>query len=157
MVDENNSRVIFTIKDHEERFIAQAITNSIMITDDHKTHVASPSTTPKDTAPAESAQLPGAGVFPREPTGQFVPPPVRNSYSTTDLQNLQQTFVPQLLRNNSPFAVPQNFSHSTSATLTPQNLSRPASPSAPSERHQKRRKASGSGNVPSGLDRKSVV
>lgn len=154
MVDENNYRVIFTIKDHEDRFIAQAMTNSIMITDDHKTRVASPSTTPMDTAPAESAQLPGAGVFPREPTGQFkqfVPPPVRNSYSTTDLQNLQQTFVPQFLRNNSPFAVPQNFSHCTSTTLTPQNLSRPASPSAPSERHQKRRKASGSGNVPSGL------
>jgi len=30
--------VIFTIKDHQDRLIAQEITHSIMITDDHKTH-----------------------------------------------------------------------------------------------------------------------
>lgn len=31
-------QVIFTVKDHMDNVIAQAITNSIMITDDHKTH-----------------------------------------------------------------------------------------------------------------------
>lgn len=151
MADENISRVIFTIKDHKDGLIAQAMTNSIMITDDHKTHVPPTSTASQNAAHAESIQLPGAGVFPREPPSQFAPAPVRNAYSTTDLQNLRHTFGPRLLQNNSPIAVPQNFSHSTSATLTPQNLSRPASPSAASERQQKRRKASGSGNVPSGL------
>lgn len=151
MVDENNFRVIFTIKDHGDRLIAQEMTNSIMITDDHKTHVAPISAASQNAAHAERAQLPGAGVFPREPTGLFTPAPVRNAYSTTDLQNLRQTFGPHLLQKNSPFFTPQNFSHSTSATLTPQNLSRPVSPSATSERHQKRRKGSGSGIGPSAL------
>lgn len=36
------SRVIFTIKDYKNRLVAQAITDSIMITDDHKTHSMPP-------------------------------------------------------------------------------------------------------------------
>ena len=36
-------QVIFTIKDHRDKVIAQAMTNTIMITDDHKTHTPLPS------------------------------------------------------------------------------------------------------------------
>lgn len=54
---------------------------------------------------------------------------------------MQQQFNPQ---HRSPFAMPQNSSQTTSASLTPRNLSRQVSPSAPSAQHNKRRKASGS-------------
>ena len=57
---------------------------------------------------------------------------------------MQQKFNPQ---HRSPFAMPQISSQTTSVTLTPKNLSRQASPSAPSAQHNKRRKASGSGRI----------
>ena len=56
-------RVIFTIKDHEDICIAQAMTNSIMITDDHKTQVTPASMVVLNTVHAEIPQPPGAGVF----------------------------------------------------------------------------------------------
>lgn len=57
---------------------------------------------------------------------------------------MQQQFNAQHI---SPFAMPQNVSQTTSATLTPRNLSRPASPSATSGQQHKKRKASSSGRV----------
>jgi IPT/TIG domain/Ankyrin repeats (many copies) len=147
-------QVIFTIKDHTEKVIAQAMTNSIMITDDHKTHNApQPMPTSNPSLP-NAPQLPGAGVFSTagldlsggQPIGSKM---FKQSLSTTDLQGLQHNFNPNFPMNSShnPFAVP---SMTSSATLTPRNLSRPASPtgfSGPS----KRRKQSGSGKIPSGL------
>ena len=120
------------------------MTNSIVITDDHKTH-GPPVTMPSNNGIySDNSQVPGAGVFSQAPAGSHGPASFRNAYSTTDLQGMQQHFNPQ---HRSPFAMPQNSSQTTSATLTPRNLSRQASPSAPSAQHNKKRKASGSGRI----------
>lgn len=151
-------QVIFTIKDYRDKVVAQAMTNSIMITDDHKTHNApQPLPTTTGSQMPSAPHLPGAGVF---QTGGMEmmsnePPQAKlfkQSYSTPDLTRLQQGFHPQFSTpNNAPFAIPQAMSGNTSATLTPRNLSRPASPSGPSGPATKRRKPSGSGKLPSGL------
>lgn len=140
-------RVIFTIKDYQDRCVAQAMTNSIMITDDHKTHVAPVSAALSMTSHTDSAQLPGAGVFSQEPAGQIAPTPFRHAYSATDLQRFPQKFHARLPPNPFAFSSPQDLSHANSTNLTPQSLSRPASPSVSVERQQKRRKGSGSGNL----------
>lgn len=150
-------QVIFTIRDHTEKVIAQTMTNSIMITDDHKTHnIPTPMLTSNPSLPSVS-QLPGAGVFSTAgvdlPGGQTISSKVyKQSRSTTDLQGLQHNFNPNLPMTSSskPFAVPSVASSATSATMTPRNLSRQASPTGfagPS----KRRKQSGSGKIPSAL------
>jgi hypothetical protein len=151
-------RVIFTIKDHKDKVIAQQITNSIMITDDHKTHAPPQPMAPPSSALPDGTHLPGAGVFSSGPgpsldmpSATLGPQPVRLSHSTTDLQGLQHNFNPQLPMVPQPFAMPQNISNSSSSTLTPRNLSRQASPTGFSGPSSKRRKHSGSGKVPSGL------
>lgn len=148
--------VIFTMKDFRDKVIAQAMTNSIMITDDHKTH-----NTPQQLSTAQPGQmpqaphLPGAGVFAAGGEGPSNEHPgsklFKQSYSTPDLTRLQHSFTGNFAGPNNPFAVPQAMSGNTSATLTPRNLSRPASPSGPSGPASKRRKPSGSGKLPSGL------
>ncbi len=151
-------QVIFTIKDHTDKVIAQAITNSIMITDDHKTHNApTPAPQPSGSIP-NAPHLPGAGVFQssgleypgNQATGGKM---FKQSFSTTDLSGLQHNFNPNfpMTATSTPFAVPSAISTNTSATLTPRNLSRPASPSGPSGPTTKRRKQSGSGKIPSNL------
>ena len=150
-------QVIFTIKDYREKVVAQAMTNSIMITDDHKTHNAPPPIPTSNPSLPNASPLPGAGVFSTGgmdmPGSQSIGPKMfKQSLSTTDLPGLQHNFNPNFPMNPShnPFAVPSAVSSNTSATLTPRNLSRPASPtgfSGPS----KRRKQSGSGKIPSGL------
>ena len=129
-----------------------------MITDDHKTH-APPSTSSNHTSNiVEAAQLPGVGSFTatrgfNTSVGpSFGNAPFRLSHSTTDLYGLQHNFThahAQPLPN--PSTVPQAASQSTSATLTPRNLSRQASPSGPSGPSSKKRKSSGPGKVPTGL------
>ena len=125
--------------------IAQAMTNPIIITDDHKTHAP-------PTAMPPSAMFTGAGVFAREPISNYSSSGMyRQSLSTTDLERLQQNHNPQPMQQMTPFSMPSNASQSTSTTLTPRNLSRQASPSAPSQPNHKRRKPSGSGRLPDGL------
>ena len=148
--EKHGFQVIFTIKDHQSNMIAQAMTDSIVITDDHKTHV--PPLPPAPTSMFAEATPPGHGPIAREPLEAYGQPLFRNAHSTTDLQNLQHSFDPNFPQFGvRPFANPQNSSQTTSNTLTPRNLSRPASPSGPSGPTHKRRKASGSGKVPDGL------
>ena len=90
-------------------------------------------------------------MFIPDPPNNYHSLPYRQAFSTTDLQNLSHNFGNHIRQPNSGFATPQNPSHTTSATLTPRNLSRQASPSAPVGPHQKRRKASGHGKIPDGL------
>ena len=149
-------QVIFTIKDHQDRLIAQEITSSIMITDDHKTHnmptLSTHNSNGSDTMTFSGA---GAGAFPSDGTFDMSSGPVgsmapfRLSHSSSDLQSLQRTF-------NMQFPPSTNFASSqpsqpTSATMTPRNMSRQTSPSATSGPTSKKRKASGSSKVPSGL------
>ncbi|KAK4698010.1 hypothetical protein P7C71_g146, partial [Lecanoromycetidae sp. Uapishka_2] len=140
--EKNGFQVIFTIKDYLGKVVAQNMTTSIVITDDHKTHPLPGTITSQNMNLPEHFQVPGAGVFPQAPP-THAPASFRNAYSTTDLQGLQRSFNAQQI---SPYAIPQNQSQATSATLTPNNLSRQASPSAPSGQN-KRRKASGSGRI----------
>ncbi|OQV07855.1 IPT/TIG domain-containing protein [Cladophialophora immunda] len=145
-------QVIFTIKDWKDKVIAQAMTNPIMITDDHKTH------NPPAVISNQPPPVPGAGVFAStdqemQPQIQAVNPKMsRQAYSMTDLHALQQTFTPTfpVAPANTPYAIPSAAS-SQVANFTPRNLSRPASPSGPSGPTSKRRKQSGSGKLPSGL------
>lgn len=137
-------RVIFTIKDYQDKLVAQIMTNSIVITDDHKTHAPPGTIHPNNGAFSDNAPVPRASVFSQAPSGGHGPASFRNAYSTTDLYNMQQHFNPQF-RNH--FAAPQTSSQTTSTTLTPRYLSRQASPSAPCAQHSKRRKASGSGRI----------
>jgi hypothetical protein len=145
-------QVIFTIKDCNDRLVAQAMTSSIMITDDHKTHNVPPLST--QTSNGSDGQLftGSTGIFPSGPS--FEMPPLdafRNSYSSSDLNSLQRA-VPQMY----PPSSGGNSSHpsqATSTTMTPRNLSRQASPSISGGPYAKKRKASASGSskVPSGL------
>ncbi|KAJ5091695.1 hypothetical protein NUU61_006565 [Penicillium alfredii] len=148
-------QVIFTVKDHLGNVVAQAITNSIMITDDHKTQAPSapPISGPSPSLP-DRAQLPGVGVFPSgsnldngKGTGPFGTP-----QSPTDLQGLQQRFNSQYQLTPSSFAAAQNSANGgTSSSQTPRNLSRQTSPTEFQGPQSKRRKHSSSGRLPSEL------
>lgn len=76
----------------------------------------------------------------------FHPPsmPFRYSHSTSDLQGLQANFMPATSNlQNMNFPGSDAPSRATSATMTPRNLSRPASPSAQAPPSAKKRKSSG--------------
>ena len=133
--------------------MSQTITNSILITDDHKTHPAPASMQPNGPLFGDQGEMPSNPVYPQTPLESYGPGLYRNAHSTTDLQSLQQSFNPQFMPHGmTPYAMPQNSSHTTSTTMPPRNLSRQASPSAPGGPVHKKRKASGGVNrVPNHL------
>lgn len=151
-------RVVFTIKTSQGLILAQAISNSIMITDDHKqptSHSGPPATLPFTGGPQQ--QLPGNGVFPPgQPFGLYPSfsqdMPFRPSWSTNDLRLLGNQFAPQPQQFQRHYANTHRSQQST-ASVTPRNLSRPASPTSPSGHSQKKRRSAGSasGKVPAGL------
>ncbi|CAK45492.1 uncharacterized protein An08g05200 [Aspergillus niger] len=106
-------QVIFTVKDYKDNVVAQAITNSIMITDDHKTHAppAPPAPGPSPSLP-DGTQLPGVGVFPSSPsvdTGKSSAPSQQaaQSSSATDLQgSVSSSSAPN---NDPPFPSTRGF------------------------------------------------
>lgn len=123
------------------------MTNSIVITDDHKTHALPGTLPPQSAILPDGIQFPGPGMFSQAPPLPPAPGPFRHghAFSTTDLQSMRHPAFN--MQQVSPFAVPQHPSQTTSATLTPKTLSRQASPSAPSGQQSKKRKASGSGRI----------
>ncbi len=143
-------QVIFTIKDYQGRLIAQTTSSSIMITDDHKTHNMLPFST-QNPIGAEGQMYPGTAFSPEPsfdlsgggPNGNMAP--FRVSRSSSDLQSLQQGYNMQYAsaNSNSP-GISTQPSQTTSATMTPRNLSRQASPTASIGPTSKKRKASGS-------------
>ncbi|KAK2764268.1 hypothetical protein FQN54_008960 [Arachnomyces sp. PD_36] len=149
-------QVIFTVKDYRDNVVAQAITNSIMITDDHKTHTPSTAPPPQPPTLSSGTQLPGAGVFVPSPIPEnkgnngLGKHPFRPSQSTTDLQNIRNQ--PDLqFPTAQGFTIPQNGPGGPSATPTPRNLSRQASPTGLQGPSSKRRKQSGVAKVPTNL------
>ncbi|KAH7370736.1 hypothetical protein BKA65DRAFT_522347 [Rhexocercosporidium sp. MPI-PUGE-AT-0058] len=149
-------QVIFTIKDYQDRLIAQEMTSSIMITDDHKTHTM-PTLTTQTSNGSDSQMFSGSGTFPADPTFDMssVPPAnlgaFRVSHSSSDLQGMQnQNFNMQFPPPHSA-TTSSLVSQATSTTATPRNLSRQTSPSVSLGPTSKKRKASGSSKVPSGL------
>ncbi|KAL5361795.1 hypothetical protein BJX96DRAFT_89496 [Aspergillus floccosus] len=145
-------QVIFTVKDYQDNVIAQAITNSIMITDDHKTHAppAPPAPGPSPSLP-DGTQLPGVGVFPSAVNSDTTK--TSQSPSATDLQGLQQRFNSQYQMTSPSFSVNQNSANGvpSSSSQTPRSLSRQASPNDFQGPMSKRRKHSSSGRLPSEL------
>jgi hypothetical protein len=145
-------QVIFTIKDYQDRLVAQAMTNPIMITDDHKTHNI-PSLPTQSSTGSEGQRFNGPTPFPVDQNFDSVAGnlgPFRTSHSTSDLQNLPGGFLPQFPHNINVNTSPHP-SQTTSATMTPRNMSRQTSPMATCGPMSKKRKASGSGKVPTSL------
>lgn len=125
-------QVVFTLKDHLGRVVTQALSQSIMITDDHKTPQGTSSTEEGDSTVV--AGLNGASDMNSVQPGQ----PFRLSQSTSDIQALKRSasaLVPQAV-------TPGNSTIRNSAVPTPRVLSRPPSPSSAGP-SAKKRKSSG--------------
>lgn len=148
-------QVIFTMKDQEGNIIAQEMSDSILITDDHKTH-----------PPSFSTQVPEQMLY-----GQVYAHGLPTSYSMVDMSAHMQTGFPSSRSTGNLQALggfgqqfnPQSHMHqlqnsgfnsgATSATMTPTSLSRPASPTGAGNAgpNKKRKSSSFHRKVPSGL------
>ncbi|KAJ3514847.1 hypothetical protein NM208_g15026 [Fusarium decemcellulare] len=123
--------VIFTVKDYQDRVIAQAMSNPIMITDDHKTHPMAQLTAPQPAIPESQVPAPvpqpaidASTILPPTPNGSF-----RMSPSSGDYQACNGTTTP--------------------TGATGRALSRPASPTLGGPMTKKRK--SSASRVPNGL------
>ncbi|QUC17036.1 uncharacterized protein UV8b_01277 [Ustilaginoidea virens] len=138
--------VIFTIKDFQDRVIAQAMSNPIMITDDHKTHPMAQVTTPQvseavtsTTIPIHVPQAMDIGhMMPGAQNGAFQAPPASSDSSTT--RSGQSPFQSSASGKTTPTM--------SNAAVTGRTLSRPSSPNQGGP--AKKRKSSSS-RVPNGL------
>ncbi|KAI5304407.1 hypothetical protein KEM56_006533, partial [Ascosphaera pollenicola] len=158
-------QVIFTIKDYQDKVVAQSITNSIMITDDHKTH-ATAAAQPVSSVLPDHFNLPGAGVFPAgSQMDAFAttayPNSFRLSHSTTDLASMRQ---PSLFPHQAHLANSRSITRMPNGVAFPTTISRQSpgsvatSLSSAGTRHtspvdrqgpsSKRRKHSGPGRIP---------
>ena len=141
--------MIFTIKDHEDRVLAQSITDSILITDDHKTH--GPANLAHGLPMGEQQQFSMGGYFTQDhdmqPGFQHRP-----YHSTNDLQSLRGNYRPQPMFTSGGFGQSSGIpSQSTSTTMTPRNLSRQASPTIQTGPNKKRKGSSVHHKIPAGL------
>lgn len=152
-------QVIFTLKDHLGNVVAQQMSDSILITDDHKTHPQSFSTSVPGDAYYQNAAFVPNGVPNGLPMSQSMVDmsshvqPFTSSRSAGNLQALgygaqynPHSHVHQL--SGSGFT-----SQTTSATMTPTSLSRPASPTNAGQAgpNKKRKSSSFHRKIPSGL------
>lgn len=118
------------------------MTNSIVVTDDHK----NPADKAKDTIPSKIPKPSDNIQF------QYLGPAhFTHAHSTTDLQELQHDPNPQFMQHVTHFNNHQITSQPGSTSTTPYNLSRPPSPSLHPGPQSKRRKTSGIGKLPDGL------
>ena len=145
-------QVIFTITDFRSNFIAQAMSNSIMITDDHKTHALPPNIAsggavagPDPSIPPQVSNAAAQDLSSLSPPGGA---PFPMSQSNSDLQGLRRNVSVTFPSSVLPISA---ASQTPSTVPTPRNLSRPASPNGLNGPSSKKRKASGSAKVPSGL------
>ncbi|OAA70476.1 ankyrin repeat protein [Cordyceps fumosorosea ARSEF 2679] len=138
--------VIFTIKDYQDRLIAQAMSNPIMITDDHKTHpMAQLTSQPPMSDTVVSSSIPLVSAPAPEVNGMMAPIPNSNfrmSQAGSDVSSMQNGYT----SSNSGKTTPTM----STAVVTPRPHSRPSSPT---QGHPvpKRRKGSNS-RVPNGLE-----
>lgn len=143
--------VIFTIKDFQDRVIAQAMSNPIMITDDHKTHPMAQVSNPQVSEAVTSHTI---------PVHMPQPQPMENNHIVPAPSGPNGAF--QLPQNNGDNSV-QRGGHSpysgsvtsgkttptmSTSTVTGRTLSRPSSPNQGGP--AKKRKSSSS-RVPNGL------
>ncbi|KAI1362518.1 hypothetical protein F5Y08DRAFT_271485 [Xylaria arbuscula] len=173
-------QVIITLKDHLGILIAQGVSSSIMITDDHKTPTnPCPSTISQPPSQSQTEQSPQPMAtngpiqpsIPQPPTThsgaiqpngtQTLTPyqpqaggtsslPFHHNHSTPDLHNPEQCCPMEM-----PFGPQGNISQLTSTAVTPHNVSRQTSPASPLSPlnigGNRKRKASVVGKVPAGL------
>ncbi|SMR47844.1 unnamed protein product [Zymoseptoria tritici ST99CH_3D1] len=148
-------QVIFTLKDIQGNVVAQQMSDSILITDDHKTHPQ-----------AFSTGAAGEGYY-QNPG--FVPNGLPMSQSMVDMSTHVQPFTSSRSAGNLQAMAyggqfnPHSHVHqlpgsgfasgTTSATMTPTTLSRPASPSNAGQQgpNKKRKSSSFHRKVASGL------
>lgn len=139
--------MIFTIKDRHGNLIAQNITGPILITDDHKTQ---PNTLPMYDGSQQSLAQPFMSDGGELQSGFSHRP----YHSTNDLQALRHAMPAQgFYEAQQASQMPNYVSGTTSATMTPRNLSRQASPTAQVGPNKKRKPSSSHVHhrVPSGL------
>jgi hypothetical protein len=141
--EKSGFNVIFTIKDYEDRVIAQAMSKPIMITDDHKTHPQAQAAAQQQpgvleapvSGPVPQAAIEASALLSPTPNGAFSMSPTNG-----DLPNMPR---------NSQAPYQSSMSNVTPTSAGGRMLSRPASPTlgGPSA---KKRKSSAS-RVPNGL------
>ncbi|KAI1083895.1 hypothetical protein F5B20DRAFT_357122 [Whalleya microplaca] len=138
-------QVIFTLKDYRDTVVAQQMSSSIMITDDHKTHIPAASTT-QVTDGTATMGAPQPSMVPNDKSSAEPPSSFRQSQSNHDVQGLGQ---------NGTFGFPPTSAmgnpQMTPVTSTPRNMSRQGSPTMATGSLPKKRKASGSVKLPNGL------
>lgn len=135
--------VIFTLKDYQDRVIAQAMSNPIMITDDHKTHITAPVAAAIPEAPPVS-HIPANNSLPMDGNNL-----VHNGHNGSFHMSLSNNDLQAMQRNGQVTYQSPKSNQTTPVASTSAGLSRPASPGfgGPAT---KKRKASGS-RVPDGL------
>ena len=136
-----------------------------MITDDHKQPIPQAGQ-PSALSFAPTGALEGSNVFipTQQPYAMYESSvlgrdlPFRPSLSTPDLRNLQSHFTPQLASYQRQISSSNLATQPSTASATPRNLSRPASPTNPAgQPGAKKRRSGGSTNkVPSNLHMTSV-
>ena len=149
-------QVIFTLKDQQGNVVAQAMSDSILITDDHKTHPPALTTMSSDMlfhpAHFQPNGLPTSYSMMDLPSHAQ---PFTSSRSTGNLHALAYGQQPQFNPHSHVHQLPNNAfaSQATSATMTPTSLSRPGSPTSAGQvgPNKKRKSSSFHKRVPSGL------
>lgn len=142
--------VIFTIKDHQDRVIAQAMSNPIMITDDHKTHpMAQLNSQPPMSETVTSSTIPS------NPGPAMDPNAILAAMQNGAFPMQQNADAASLHRSSQASYASSVASGKTTPTLSNSNIhgrsiSRPNSPSQGGPT-AKRRKGSSS-RVPNGLE-----
>ncbi|KAK1072030.1 SPT3 Dosage dependent suppressor of Ty-induced promoter mutations-like protein [Friedmanniomyces endolithicus] len=155
-------QVIFTLKDQQGNVVAQQVSDSILITDDHKTHPTSFDTAMSGETYTFNPAFASNGGLPSSQSMVNLQmqglPTFPTSRSNPNLQGLEygrqhynpQSHIHQISQqvSNSGYA-----SHATSATMTPTSLSRPGSPTSAGNTgpNKKRKSSTFHGRVPSGL------
>ncbi|KAF2432200.1 hypothetical protein EJ08DRAFT_138217 [Tothia fuscella] len=131
-------QVIFTVKDYRGQVIAQVMTQSILITDDHKTHTQGLSASgPSNNENGNFAVPQFMGSSAIQPHGL----PGRAYHSSTNLAGMGQ----------SHFWGTMSSGNLGQSSMTPRHLSRPASPSGHTGPKKKRKGSSGQHKLPPGL------
>ncbi|KAK4156661.1 hypothetical protein C8A00DRAFT_40876 [Chaetomidium leptoderma] len=131
-------QLIFTLTDHLGQLVAQTMSESIMITDDHKTTSPNP-------APKPAPGVPAAMLSPREDLLiQSVPGPSLESSPSLDLQAARRS-------SSSSMPISAVPAEQLQPALAAQHLSRPASPSFPTGPAKRRRGNHSTTKIPSDL------
>ena len=148
-------QVIFTMKDQNGKVVAQQMSDSILITDDHKTHPPGFTTPMSGDGFHQNPNYLSGGLQMSQSMIDMTTHthPFTSSRSAGNLQAL--AYGAQFNPHSHVHQLPNlgSSSQTTSATMTPTSLSRPASPSSAGQSgpNKKRKSASFHRKVPSGL------